>query len=184
MRAPLLADRRLEDVAGHHLAPAAGKVGEDRKLRCRQRDPLSGAGDGHGVELDDDVADRHLRRRVGRASPDDGPQSGEELADGEGLGEIVVGAELEGLDPVVGRPAGRDDDHGHVLRLAQLPEQLDPIHPRQLQVEHDRVERLLQGDRQACGPVGRLKDGVQRFAERFGDRLPGGRVILDHQHPE
>ena len=141
----------------------SGEGGQHLKLRGRERN--AGPIPRHRLraEVDHDVAERDHSGHVGLGTSHDGPEPREEFADREGLGEIIVGAEVERLHAVVFRPAGRDDDHGHAIRLAEFRQQANAIQARQHQVEDDGVERLAPGDLQARDTVGRLEDGVLRF---------------------
>jgi hypothetical protein len=106
-------------------------------------------------EVDAQVADvdegRGGRRRGGAAER--GADPGEQLADPEGLREVVVGARIEGLDLVRFPASGRDDDDGNRRPAADLAGEVDAVAVGEPEVEEDdlralrrdRGERLLRG---------------------------------------
>jgi hypothetical protein len=58
-----------------------------------------GAGDAMGLQVDQVVADPDTRDVVAdRHAAGDRPQAGQQLVDVEGLGDVVVGAGVEGFD--------------------------------------------------------------------------------------
>ncbi len=48
-------------------------------------------------------------------APEEGPQAGQELGQGEGLDQVVVGTGIEALDPVVDGVAGGEHEHRGVV---------------------------------------------------------------------
>ena len=59
----------------------------------------------------------HLELRAGRRIPaaHDGPNPGQQLAEVEGLDQVIVGADLQALDSVLNLVFGREDDDAGVL---------------------------------------------------------------------
>ena len=97
----------------------------------------------------------HLAGILGPAAQE-GPQPGQQLGQGEGLDQVVVGSGVEALDPVVDGVAGGEHEHrGVVVGRPQAPAHVEPVDGGQADVEDHRVGRadgdLLQG----LGPVGR-----------------------------
>ena len=99
----------------------------------------------------------------GRAGPLEAAQhgldAGDELARGEGLGDVVVGAELEAVDAVVlGGARGEEDDgddaEGGVL--AEAPAEVEAVAAGHHDVEQEEGGRLAfgVGDDAADGEVG------------------------------
>ena len=117
--------------------------------------------------------DRYLHGwRRALPAPKHGPDARQQLAKTEGLGQIVVGAELEPdhpVDLVISMTGG--DDHGDVGMRADLPQQVEPIFLAQTQIE-DHKARFVVGDlaRHLLPTGGR--DGVDVvFLEIAEDRL-------------
>ena len=79
-----------------------------------------------------------------------GLDAGHQLHDAERLRQVIVRAEVEALNFIIFRAAGRrhdDGDRGHARVCADAAQQLDAVDPRQHHVEHDqlRQRRTLQG---------------------------------------
>jgi hypothetical protein len=94
--------------------------------------------------VDLDVAGLHQRRRRrrqrrGPAAAKRGVDAGEELLDAEGLGHVVVGAEVERPHLVGLRASGRQHDDPHGRALAQLTAQLEAVDARQHEVEQHGI---------------------------------------------
>jgi hypothetical protein len=67
---------------------------------------------------------------LGRAggAAEDGAETGDQLADAEGLGDVVVGAGVEAADLVDLLGAGGQHDDGHqAIEAAQLLADLEPV---------------------------------------------------------
>ena len=104
-----------------------------------------------------------------------------EFANRERLRDVVVGAQLEPdhlVELVVAR--GQHDDR-HRARGAEALADLQAVEPRQHDVEHDEVDRLLRELAQRLLAVGRLDDRVpvslQREREHLADRV----LVVDEQ---
>ena len=67
------------------------------------------------------------------------PHPRQQLAGAEGLGDVVVGTEVQRLDLVRLGGAGRQHDDGGQVLLAHIPDQLHAIPVRQTEVEDDQV---------------------------------------------
>ena len=85
---------------------------------------------------------RRCRRRPSMAGPaGDGPDAGDQLADAERLGHVVVGAELEAEHPVELVAARREHDDRHVRRARpQRAAHVAAVHVRQAEVEQHDVD--------------------------------------------
>src|SRR6267378_4307960 len=98
------------------------------------------AGEAVGAPL---VAARQQQLARGLMAAQHCADAGEELARAEGLGDVVVGAELESHHPVgFVLLAGDDDDRGRAL-LPELARKLHAVLSRKAQVEHDQVDGVL-----------------------------------------
>ena len=110
--------------------------------------------------------------------PECGPQTGEELVHAERLGHVVVGAGVEGRDLVALGLAHREHDDRHLGPAAQSVNHVDPVDPRQSEVEHDDVrmmtgrqlQRLLTG-------LGQI-DLVSARPEVDTERTPDLRLVV------
>ena len=131
------------------------------------------------------VGDPQRRHPARRAPAQQRAHAREQLLALERLDEVVVGADVEPLDARVQRVArGEDEDRRVVLVAAQLARDLDAVHPRQAEVEHDQVGEEGLGLVERLGAVARELDVValhpQRALQDLGDLL----VVLDHEHAD
>jgi hypothetical protein len=99
-----------------------------------------------------------------------------------GLRQVLQRAQVHGLDRRLHRGHPRHQDHGHVeIPGADRPQQLDPRHPRHLDVADDDVERVLRDgfDR----PLASVHDGdrVPHHLEEAPQGTRDGRVVVDDQ---
>jgi hypothetical protein len=123
---------------------------EDLGLRHREVDRAAAARDRRALEVDLDAVaaqDRPPPRGRGAAgsgrapTAEDGADAGRELAEAEGLGDVVVRAELEAADHVDVLRAGREEDHRRGRALgAEALEEREAVLARQHDVEEDEVE--------------------------------------------
>src|SRR4051795_7058626 len=173
-------------VAGQHEPAVVEQLPEEVELLRRELDLL--AGDEHlpppDVDLEVPVPDL-LRLHLSPlrdASPQDRLDAGDELTRVEGLRQIVVGADLEPddlVDVLVTRGQHQDRDVG---ALADPPADLEPVHVRQHQVEHDQAGLLL-GDlleRLLAGPD--RADPVARVLQVERDEGRDRGLVLDDQN--
>ena len=93
--------------------------------------------------LDDRLLLGRRRSAQRRAEP------GEELVHAERLGDVVVGAGVEGGDLVGLAFAHREHDDRHVGPAAQAADHLDAVDAGQAEVEDDEVGVLARGERRA-----------------------------------
>ena len=102
------------------------QVFEDARLLARERQRLAA----HG---------RRARLGVKRQLPDTGLQ----LQNVEGLGEIVVRARIESRHLVGDLAARRQDQHlGVAVTLAQRPEHRHTVLAGEVQIQHDQIKAL------------------------------------------
>ena len=110
-------------------------------------------------------------------------QPGQQLLQGERLGEVVVGAGVETLDPVADGVAGGEHQDRHVVAgRAQRPGRLDAVEPRHHHVHHDDVGVLAPTRDQGLGAVGGQRDLVAVELQRPAQRVAHGLVVVDDEH--
>jgi hypothetical protein len=106
-----------------------------------------------------------------------------ELPHREGLGDVVVRAQLEPEHLVELLGLGREhDDRDRALR-AQLPAHVEAVHLREHHVEHDEVELTLLEALQRLPPGGRGNHFVPLLAERIGEERLDGLLVVDQKDP-
>ena len=120
------------------------ELAQQRELRLGEVHQPAALGDPAPSEVDLYVSDRHDRglgraRRRGPAPAERRVDPGQELLDAEGLGHVVVGAQVERADLVGLGPAGRQHDDADVGQLADVAAQLEPVGVGQHQVEQHEV---------------------------------------------
>ena len=113
--------------------------------------------------------------------PEHGPDAGDELLGAERLDHVVVGAELEARDPVRLVAAGGEDDDGDGGVAADGAHDVEPVDPRQAEVEDERVRPpgAERGDRR--GAVGRGEDGEPGVFEVVADEPGDLGLVLDDE---
>jgi hypothetical protein len=96
----------------------------------------------------------------------------------EGLGEIVVGAQLEAHHAVgLVDAAGEHDDRDGGL-VAQRARERHAVLGLELQIEHDQVDHLLGKDGLHRAAVGHRGDAKLVLAEVVHDQLADGGVVV------
>ena len=84
------------------------------------------------------------RLRAFAVAPEHGPHARQELGHAEGLGDVVLGAELEAHHLVHLRAArGEHRDRHFVALAAQCAEHLEAVQPREHHVEDDEIDRRV-----------------------------------------
>lgn len=100
-----------------------------------------------------------------------GADAGQQLVKGEGLDEIVVGAEVQTLDPVAHGVARGEEEHGRgVAPLAELPHGREAVHARHHDVEDGGV---VVGALEVIERLAPVVAGVRGVA-------PGGQPFADY----
>ena len=109
---------------------------------------------------------------------------GEQLLLAEGLDEVVVRADAQGLDlGGLGALAG-DDEDGDVARRAQLADDGEPVRARHREVEQDEVRPLLAEALDGGQAVVGGDDLVALGADQGRDGSDHRRVVVDDQDAE
>src|SRR6185436_5029070 len=168
-------------------ARLARQVAQDLELGRGQRDAPVASNDPPPVEVDEQVAvaDDPTADRIGEvaiSSAEHGPDPAQQLAQAEGLGHVVVGAELEAddlVDLLVAR--GEHQDRRLHARGAQAAKHLEAVHPRQPDVEQHQVRRTFRGDVQALLAGAGEGHLVAFLLERVLDAPSDGVLVLDDQ---
>jgi hypothetical protein len=118
-----------------------------------------------------------------RRTAQDGADARDQLAGGEGLDDVVVGAELQAGD-AVGLLAARgeqDDRDARALLLAHPAHDLQPVDPGHHQVEHDEVRPAAREGVERRVAVRDDLGVVAGALEVARDDLADRRLVVDHQ---
>ena len=113
-----------------------------------------------------------------RRAPQDGADAGRELVRVEGLGDVVVGAEVEALGLIGGRALGGQQDDGDRSALAELAHDLDAVEIGHDDVEEDDVRADLLGLLERLLTTVGGDDAEALFAEGDRDELRDARFVV------
>ena len=160
------------------------QVAQQPVLGCRQVDELAGSAHLMGVVVHLEV--RELEQFAGGPPlPDaakDGLGAGDELGHAERLGDVVVAADREAPDLVLGGVAGGEEQHGDVAPVsAEALGDVEAVDVGQHHVEHDEVgtERVDLLERPV--PAGGGLDVEALVAKRHRDELGDGLLVVDDE---
>src|SRR3954453_4822279 len=163
----------------------AHQVLEQLELALGEVDGTVPARDLVRVRVEDQVGHAQRRHAARWPAPQQRAHAREQLLPLERLDKVVVGAHVEPLDARVQRVArGEHEDRRVVLVAPQLPRDLDAIHAREPEVEHDQVgeERLRVVQRLRA--VARQLDVVALHAQRALEDLGELLGVLDDEHAD
>ena len=174
--------------AAEHAAGVARERGQDLELHVGEPHGLVARGHLAALEVDHQLAlaDRLLELLVGlrqRRAPQHGLHAAAELAHREGLGDVVVGAQLqaEHLVDLLGLGGEHDDRHG--AARADLAADVEAVELGQHHVEHDEVEAVLAQPVERLAAVERGDDVVALLAQRVGEQLLHRQLVVHEQDP-
>ncbi|MDQ1646315.1 MAG: hypothetical protein QOJ50_2499 [Cryptosporangiaceae bacterium] len=140
--------------------------------------------DAPGGRVETQVAGIQARRGGVGGPPVQGTEPGQELVEGERLGQVVIGPGVQAGDPVRHFAAGgQHQDWDADPALTQGPAHVQAVQPRQHQVEHEAVVARGGGLDQSLGagvPDLHLMPGL---AQALGEQIGEAPLVLDHQHP-
>src|SRR5579875_275148 len=183
-RAEVIAPDLLEDL----------RAGEDHSRMAEEelKQPELGTGELHltltpahlhRAQVHDDVGvPEQALLGLGGGTPQERPDTGEELVEGEGLDQVVVGPGVEPLHPVADRvPGGEDQDRGTVPHLPHPAADLNPVHQRQPKVEDHGIVTATQHHLQRLPTVVGKGDVVPLQAKRSVEGRAQRRIVVDDQ---
>ena len=106
------------------------------------------------------------------------------LAEGEGLGQVVVGAHVEQSHLVLDLADGAQHEHGgEHLRRAHAADDLPPIAVGELQVEKDEIEPAGEGGLQRFAARGGPFEEVSLSRQALDDERGDAVLVFDEQDP-
>jgi hypothetical protein len=147
---------------------------------CHANDRLVKTAPGHsGIHADQCL----VCHTATTPAAEDRPDPGEQLLEGERLGQVVVRAGFESLDPIVDVAAGREHQHADIAGGSQAPADLEPVEAREHPVEDDEVRlpgsREIKPDEAVPG-----RPHVEPLiAEPHLEELAHGELVVDDEHP-
>src|SRR5665213_2439071 len=113
-----------------------------------------------------------------------GAHAGEQLLHAEGLGNVIVCAEVERSDlGALVPPAGKHDDGDALVAPADHAQELKALYVREAEIENDHIR--LPGEELERGlAVGRLQNLITLRAQAHAQQLADRRFVIDDQNPE
>src|SRR5215831_2008230 len=171
-----------QSIAAESLARMAKEVLQKIELLGGKLHGLPGAGHLTSAQVDLDLAKRvtFLGNAVGTA--EDSLDTGQQLADGERLGNIIVGTELQADNLVHFLTARRQHNHWHRRALGlKLLAHVQPTHFGHHHVENHEVGRVVKRASQALGSVARGEHFVAFVLEVVAQTSNHVRLVFDNK---
>ena len=125
---------------------------------------------------------QQLRQFLAASTPQDGTHPRHQLARGERLGHVVVGAELEPHDAIALLAARGQEDHRDGPARADRAAELESADAGEHHVEHDEVRRLALDEPGHFAAVARRDDAKAVAGEVLPDDVPDGGLVVDDEH--
>src|SRR5215469_1920684 len=164
-------------VAAQGLSGMTEKVLEELELLSGKLDALAGANNLITAEIDLHIAKgiTVLIFRKCVRSPQNRLDASKELADREGLGDIVIGPELETDDLIhfLAASCKHDDGNRRAFGL-ELLANVQTAHTRHHHVEHNQIRRILEGPLEPFNAIERgdhLEAFVFEIVAKTGDHV-------------
>ncbi len=143
-----------------HATAAAREEFEQAVFVWRQRDRRIGVADLARYRVDLDAVDFDHRVLDPGAAPIQRAQARYQLVEGEGLDQVIVGAEIEAAHAVLGLVVGGQNQHVTILAVAaQAGQYGQAVDLRQHQVENHRVVLVQRDVRKRLFSIECLVDG-------------------------
>ena len=113
---------------------------------------------------------------------DGGADPGQQLVRAEGLGEVIIRAEVQCGDLVLLMRAGGDHHHRQSGPGANLPENVQPVHVRQAQVQNHQIGTVRGDHGHGLGPGGGPHGLIAIGGENGGDEVGDALFILHNEN--
>jgi hypothetical protein len=167
---------------GDDAAGMAGELGEEAIFLRRQAHLFAGLRHPPRRQIDLDIAGNHHRHLGPGRQPmaERGADPRQHLLGVERLGDIIVGAEIERGDLVLGLVARRDDDQSRARRLDQR-HQLQPVAIGQPEIEQHRVRLVDLQRRQRLARGLGLDGSIAGAGDRGAEQPPDRALVIDDQ---
>ena len=130
------------------------------------------------------VGKAHLRRTMRGLFADPAqhcPHPGYQFAGAEGLGDVVIGAQIQADESIRFGGLGREHDDRHLGLGLQDTADVEPIHLGQQQVQHDQVRPSLAGQLQGFQAVVSDEHPVAVPLQIEPDQVHDLPVVVNHQ---
>ncbi|MPM55030.1 hypothetical protein SDC9_101815 [bioreactor metagenome] len=176
----------VEDLRlAQHPARVVHQIAEQLELGGGEVDRVAPAGDLVGVLVQGQVPDDEgggVQRLRGAGPAQQGAQPGDHLLEAERLGDVVVGAAGEALDPVGDGVAGGQEDHREArLVVVDAAHHLEAVEVREHDVEDRRVGADLVGDLYGLLTAGGGPHLPALVAHRHREQLGQRRLVVHRE---
>ena len=175
----------VEDaLAAEHLVGVPHEELEQRELLDREFEALGAASHGPRHRIEHEIAGRQRHRQGAPRAAQQRAHAGQQLLEGEGLDQVVVGAAVEAGDLVVGRVAGGEHEHRNgQTTLAQVAADAETVETRQHDVEQDQVVLVVAAAQAGLrgASVAQRVDRVAFLFEAALEHLSQLVGVFDHQ---
>ncbi|MCY1229587.1 hypothetical protein D9M72_419560 [compost metagenome] len=177
------AGQRLHDrVLGNHLSGPHEQKFEKPEFARRDLDRHAARREAARIEIERNIAIAHSGCPEPRLPAQQHAHPRFEFANVEGLDHVIVGAEIETLDPLLGRAPSREDQHRRaVLPGAHRPQNVEPVHLRQVEIEDDQIEGFSCRNRMRRRSITHNIDGVAAATQNGRQALGQVLVVLNKQ---
>jgi hypothetical protein len=109
---------------------------------------------------------------------------GEQDLEGEGLGEIIVGADIEALHDVAGGIAcGQHEDGSAVASFAEVARDFETAYAGQHDIENQQVNGAGRGKLETVAAIHGDGDHVAVFHETLPEEFRHPALVFDYQNP-
>ena len=163
------------------LAAAPHQGGQDPELDAGQAQLPSASRRKSLAEVKGDVADHEARTALAAVPPDHRLHARHQLLEREGLGDVVVGSQLQAGDPIAHRRSCTDAYERGVGLGSERLEQLGPIVVRKHQVEEHHVGVPLADELDSAARGVDGADGVALLAQAGRNRPGEPAIVLDER---
>src|SRR5215471_6302877 len=167
----------------HDFAGAPHQHFEDREFFRGQRDRSACAGHPATRRIQREIVDSEHRRPCVARPPEQRADPRQKLGEGERLGEVIIGAGAQTLDPIgQAVPRGQHQDRRRQVTRTQCVTDGNAVLPWQEPVEHDHVV-LVHGGLLFALLTGRGHiDDEPFFVEPLGEKLRRLTIVLDQEN--
>jgi len=170
-----------QGAMGDDLAVVAGQVGDELEFFGGEVDGASLDGDGVGDGVDEEVSGLNGAGGALRGAAEVGADAGEEFVVAEGLGDVVVGASVEGFDLGALVVADGEYEDGGGGGGADGAADVDAGHGGHHEVGDDEVRRPFAVEQEAFFGVVCGADAVSLRSERGAEDASDLGFIVDNQ---
>lgn len=171
----------VEFGAGDDLASVKGEVFEKRVLTSGEWHLLGGEGHASCSGVDGEFADFNRGMAGSLRASDEGPDSGEEFIEIEGLRKVVVGTVIQSFDAVGRGVERRKHEHGSLVARTERLEDFPAVELRHQDIEKDCIVAGLLGFVETLFAVARSIDGVIFLSQARGEATLENRIVFDDE---